>query len=110
VNQKGLTYFFFLVFMLSAGTAFSKSVNNMKSVGCSGISVNKAAEMGIVNLSAFGQNGITDLIQNFENNQGAFTGKLSTHLLKNYILSDLFLSFEENTRRTSIRFTSRLKN
>ena len=96
--------------MLSAGTAFSKSVNSMKSALCSGISVNRTTEMGIVNLSALGQNGLTVLIQNFENNQGAFTGKLSTHLFKNYILSDPFLSFEENTRRTSIRFTSRLKN
>jgi hypothetical protein len=110
VNQKGLTYLFLLVFLLTTGTAFSKSVYNMKHPCFPGKPVQKAAFIDRENPSALGQSGITNVFKNLENNQPAHIDKLSIYLIKNYILSNYSISFVENTRRTSIWFTSRIKN
>ncbi|MHB8906802.1 MAG: hypothetical protein ACYC4T_03910 [Melioribacteraceae bacterium] len=111
MNRKALTYFFILVLLITTGAAFSKPANNMKSSRCSGNSVLEVAENLTLGLSASNQSVLlTNVAHNSENDQNGYSEKLSIYLLKNYILSNTLLPFAENTRRTSIRFTSRLKN
>jgi hypothetical protein len=110
VDLKKLTYFLILFLLLASGMTFSKTAHDLRSMKNLGNCNHEFAEKANYGFSAFNQNDPqTDFDQTLGNNQ-PLSEKLSNYLIKNYILSNSSSPFAENTRRTSIWFTSRLKN
>ena len=110
MNQKGLTYFLILVFVISAGTVFSKSASDTRSTGKAESIFQKGIAEISLDFSAVEQTYLKYKAKDIDGYQSTHKEKLSSHSLKNYLLSERYFAVRENSRRTSIWFTSRLKN
>jgi hypothetical protein len=110
VNQKGLTYFLILVFLISAGTVFSKSVLDTRSASKAGSILQKADGKISPDFSIDEQTDPQGKVRIITEYQFTPTEIISNYSLKNYLLSKRHFADRESTRRTNLWFTSRFRN
>lgn len=110
MNQKGLTYFLLIVFLFSAGKVFPNSELNTGTANEAGSILYKAAGMTLLDFSIDEQTNPLNKKRIIAEYQFTPIEKISAYSHENYILSERHFVDTENTRRTNLWFTSRLRN
>lgn len=110
MNQKGLIYFLVMVLLFSAGVVFSNSAHNIGSAYKAGSVLHEAAGMILLDFPIDEQTNFPNKVKNIIGYQFTSIEKTSTYSLENYILPKRHSADREDTRRTNLWFTSRLRN
>jgi hypothetical protein len=110
VNHKSLTYFLIVVFLISAGVVFSKSVLETRSASIAERILHKVTGETLFDFSIDEQTDFPNTLKTITDNPYTPTGLTSNYFHKNYILLRIHFLDREDTRRTNLWFTSLIRN
>ncbi|MFA7228011.1 MAG: hypothetical protein WC061_03165 [Melioribacteraceae bacterium] len=110
MNVRGLTYFFLIIILACAGTVVSGPVAGGKYNCKAGSVLQKDSNPVLLDAETAGQSDQDNREKCLVGYQSALKKENNRYIPINYLLSEQFIGNDNNSGRTSIWFTSRIKN